>query len=121
MSGPVGDGLLPSLAAAGHRVTRLVRHATTGTGDIQWDPAAPISPDAVSGFDAVIHMAGETIVGRWTPTKKSRMYDSRVAGTQHLVEALSRTSQRPRVLINASAIGYYGDRNDEPPTESSPP
>jgi uncharacterized protein (TIGR01777 family) len=81
----------------------------------------PLSPKSVSGFDAVIHLAGETIVGRWTEAKKARIRDSRILGTRHLAEALSKAPQPPRVLISASAIGYYGDRGEEILLEDSRP
>jgi hypothetical protein len=80
---------------------------------VAWDPEKPVSPEAVSGFDAVIHLAGETIVGRWTDAKKKKIRDSRVEGTRHLAEALAKAAQRPRVFIAGSAIGYYGDRGEE--------
>ena len=66
VSGPIGTALLPSLRTGGWSVVRLVRGGAAGGGQIAWDPARPISPEDVSGFDAVIHLAGETIVGRWT-------------------------------------------------------
>src|SRR5882672_11313923 len=94
-SGPIGAALLPFLRARGSTVTRLVRGAPTGADQITWNPAQPLSPDSVSGFDAVIHLAGETIVGRWTEAKKRRILDSRKQGTGHLAEALAKASQRP--------------------------
>jgi uncharacterized protein (TIGR01777 family) len=74
----------------------------------------------VSGFDAVIHLSGESIVGRWTGAKKRRITESRVQGTGHLAEALAKAPQRPRVFISASAVGYYGNRGDEILREESP-
>ncbi len=85
-----------------------------------WDPAQPFAPELVSGFDGVVHLAGESIVGRWTEAKKRRIVESRVQGTRNLAEALARAPQRPRSLISASAIGYYGDRGDEILREDSP-
>jgi len=119
-SGPIGAALLPFLRARGSTVTRLVRGAPTGADQITWNPAQPLSPDSVSGFDAVIHLAGETIVGRWTEAKKRRILDSRSQGTGHLAEALAKASQRPRAFISASAVGYYGSRGDEILREDSP-
>jgi uncharacterized protein (TIGR01777 family) len=121
MSGPIGADLLPALAADGHRVRRLVRRAPSDSGEVQWDPGQPLSPEKVSGFDAVIHLAGETIVGRWTAAKKARIRDSRVLGTRHLVDALRQSGAKPGVLITASAIGYYGNRGHEALNESSAP
>jgi len=119
-SGPIGAALLPSLKASGCAVTRLVRGAATGTEQIAWNPAQPLSPDSVSGFDAVIHLAGESIVGRWTEAKKRRILDSRKQGTVYLAEAVAKAAQRPRVFISASAVGYYGNRGDEILREESP-
>jgi uncharacterized protein (TIGR01777 family) len=76
-------------------------------------------PESVSGFDAVIHLAGETIAERWTKAKKQAIRESRVLGTRNIAEALAQTAKRPAVLIAASAIGYYGDRGDEVLTEES--
>jgi uncharacterized protein (TIGR01777 family) len=73
----------------------------------------------VSGFDAVVHLAGESIVGRWTDAKKRRVRESRVQGTRNLAEALAAAPQRPHVFISASAIGYYGDRGEEMLREES--
>jgi uncharacterized protein len=119
-SGPIGAALLPSLKAQGASVTRLVRSSATGKDRISWDPSRPLSPDSVSGFDAVIHLAGESIVGRWTEAKKRRILDSRSQGTSHLAEAIATAPQPPRVFISASAVGFYGSRGDEILREDSP-
>src|SRR6266849_4870981 len=119
-SGPIGAALLPSLKARGCAVTRLGRVAATGADQITWNPAQPVSPDSVSGFDAVIHLAGESIVGRWTEAKKRRIIDSREQGTRHLAEGVAKATQQPRVFISASAVGYYGNRGDEILGEESP-
>jgi hypothetical protein len=74
----------------------------------------------VSGFDAVVHLAGESVVGRWTADKKKAIRDSRVLGTRHLVAALAQAEVKPRVLVCASAVGFYGDRGDELLREESP-
>ncbi len=120
VSGPIGAALLPSLNAQGCQITRLVRGQPSGEAQFSWDPGRPLPPESLSGFEAVIHLAGENIVGRWTKAKKARIRDSRVLGTRHLAEALARVPQPPRVLISASAIGYYGDRGDELLCEDSP-
>jgi uncharacterized protein (TIGR01777 family) len=104
-SGLIGSALVESLKAAGHEVTRVPRG--------QFDVA--------EGRDAVVHLAGENIAGRWTAQKKQRIRDSRVEGTRRLCEALVKMSARPKVLVCASAIGYYGDRGDEVLTEESAP
>jgi uncharacterized protein len=119
-SGPIGAVLLPSLKAKGFAVTRLVRNSATGPDQIRWDPSLPLSPASVSGFDAVIHLAGESIVGRWTEAKKRRILESRTQGTGHLAEAAAKASPAPRVFISASAVGFYGNRGDEILREDSP-
>jgi len=122
-SGLVGSALMPSLKDAGARVARLARPETVqGTSDeerIPWNPAQPISPDTVSGFDTVIHLAGESIVGRWTASKKARIRDSRIPATTNLARALAQTKIKPQIFVSASAIGYYGNRGDELLTEES--
>jgi len=120
-SGLVGSALVPALTRGGYEVTHLVRSGPSGEGRLVWDPARGIGSEFVSGFDAVVHLAGEPIVGRWTEAKKRRIVESRVLPTKHLAEALARSSQPPRVLICASAIGYYGDRGDEVLREASGP
>lgn len=120
-SGPIGAALLPSLRASGWSVVRLVRGPAAGDEQISWDPAAPIQPAAVSGFHAAIHLAGESIVGRWTAAKKTRIRESRVLGTSHLAQALAGAEEKPRVFICASAVGYYGNRGDELLREESSP
>src|SRR5580698_4374040 len=102
-SGLIGKRLREQLSAAGHVALTIPRDGTP--------PAC----------DAVVHLAGEPIAQRWTEAAKKRIYDSRVAGTRRLVSALSTQSRRPRVLVCASAVGYYGSRGDEILTESSPP
>lgn len=120
-SGPIGGALMPALTAAGHNVTRLVRRPAAAADEIEWDPNNPISPETVSGYDAVIHLAGETIVGHWDKKKREKIRDSRVISTNNLVQALVQSSQKPRTLITASAIGYYGNRGQERLTENSEP
>lgn len=112
-SGPIGAALLPSLRASGYEIVRLVRGPASGDGQITWNRDRPLAPESVSGFDAVIHLAGESIVGRWTDAKKAKIRDSRVIGTRALVAALLMAEKRPRTLISASAIGYYGNRGEE--------
>ncbi len=121
ISGPIGSALLPSLKAREYEVTRLVRMPATGERQIPWDPAKPISPESVSGFDAVIHLAGESIVGRWTEAKKKAIRDSRVLGTRNLALALAQVKDKPHVFVSSSAIGYYGDRGNEVLNEQSAP
>ena len=125
VSGPIGAALLPSLKSSGWSVVRMVRGTaaggSNGNGQIAWDPAVGIAPEAVSGFDAVIHLAGESIFGRWTDAKKQKIRESRVAGTLNLASALARAEEKPRVFVCGSAIGYYGNRGDEMLHEESAP
>jgi uncharacterized protein (TIGR01777 family) len=119
-SGLIGNALVVALRADGHDVRCLVRGAVAAPGQISWNPAQPLAPESVSGFDAVVHLAGESIATRWTEAKKRRIIESRVPATQNLVSALAKAQQRPRVFICASAIGYYGDRGEEILPEDSP-
>jgi uncharacterized protein (TIGR01777 family) len=123
-TGFVGSALVPALAAAGHRVDRVSRRPPRpGTTDIQWDPArGQLDARALEGVDAVVHLAGESVAaGRWTAAVKERIRRSRVEGTRLLAETLGRLTRRPAVLVAASAVGYYGNRGEEPLTEDSPP
>jgi len=90
---------------------------------IRWDPmAGPPPAEAFAGVEAVFHLAGESVAeGRWTPAQKARIRDSRVVGTRNLVQGIAQVSDRPRVLVSASAVGYYGDRGEEELTESASP
>ena len=121
VSGPIGAALLPSLSASGWSVVRLVRGQASSKGQIAWTPEQPISPQAVSGFDAVVHLAGESIFGRWSESKKAKIRNSRVAGTANLAEALAQAEEKPKVFVCGSAIGYYGSRGDELLREQSGP
>lgn len=121
VSGLIGVALLPSLPPSAWSVTRLVRGSASNETQIAWDPLKPIAPELVSGFDAVIHLAGETIFGRWTPAKKQSIRQSRVEGTRNLSEALAQADEKPKVFICASAIGYYGNRGNELLKEDSSP
>lgn len=120
-SGLVGSALCASLQSDGHRVARLVRNgAFVGPDRFLWDPASDSLDDAaLQGRDAVVHLAGENIAGRWTAAKKMRIRDSRIQGTTLLAKRLARCESRPPALILASAIGYYGDRGEESLTEDS--
>ena len=121
-TGLVGSALVPALLAAGHRVDRLTRRPpTVGTTDVEWDPArGRLDPRALEGVDAVVHLAGESIAARrWSAAVQERIRRSRVDGTRLLSETLGNLERRPRVLVSASAVGYYGDRGETPLTEDS--
>ncbi|HEX7009455.1 MAG TPA: TIGR01777 family oxidoreductase [Phycisphaeraceae bacterium] len=120
--GLIGSALVERLVASGHRVKRIVRSVSTGPDEVGWHPGqGRIEADQLEGVDAVVHLAGESIMGRWTKRKMQRIRDSRVEGTRVLAQALASLSHRPRVLVSASAMGYYGDRGDELLDESSAP
>jgi uncharacterized protein (TIGR01777 family) len=115
-SGLVGSALVTQLESDGHTVTRLVRSKRgAGEGQVLWDPeAGTIDAAELEGLDAVVHLAGESIAGgRWTAARKARILESRVKGTRLLAEALAGLRERPKVLVSASAVGYYGDRGEE--------
>ena len=122
--GLVGRALVKSLTDDGHEVVRLVRHdRTLGAFEIEWHPLeGRVDAHQFEGFDAVFHLAGESIAtGRWTDEKKRAIRDSRVKGTTLLSETLAQLSQPPSVFVCASAIGFYGNRGDEVLTEQSRP
>ncbi len=120
-SGLIGQALTRALVAAGHQVVALVRRAPR-EGEVQWNPGEPLDPAKLADCDAVVHLAGKNIAGRWTEKFKEEVCDSRVQGTRTLATAAAesyRRSGKPGVFLSASAIGYYGDRGEELLTESS--
>jgi uncharacterized protein (TIGR01777 family) len=122
--GLVGHALIRSLINDGHEVMRLVRRGrVVGSPEIEWHPnQGLIDAEHIEGFDAVVHLAGESIAsGRWTDEKKRAIRESRVQGTQLLSESLARLSHPPAAYVCASAIGVYGNRGDELLTEKSSP
>jgi uncharacterized protein (TIGR01777 family) len=118
-TGLVGTPLRRALASAGHEVTVVTRRpASHAARAVSWDAL----PDAIAGTDAVVHLAGAPVAaGRWTPARKAEIRDSRVETTRAVVRAIAATRSRPSVLVSASAIGFYGDRGDEPLDEDAPP
>ena len=119
-SGLIGTALTAALEKRGDRVVPIGRRPPAG--GVAWDLAARrIDEAALEGVDAVVHLAGERIDGRWTATKKRRILDSRVEGTEVLAGALAGLGRPPAVVVSASAVGFYGDRGDEELTEDSPP
>jgi hypothetical protein len=114
-TGFVGRRLAEAAQEQGHDVIRLSR---SGLGGRRWDPMSEPAP--LQGAEAVVHLAGESLTGgRWTRSKMARIRSSRIVGTRHLLEGIR--AAQPRVLVSASAIGYYGDRGDEELTEESDP
>jgi hypothetical protein len=130
-SGFVGRHVAQRLAVSGHTVRALTRNPQGGVRGVAgvdevhgWDPTAAIPLARVyEGVDGIVHLAGESVVGLWTDSKRRAIRDSRVVGTRHLVQGLESLPEadRPRVLVSASAIGFYGNRGEEVLTEESPP
>jgi uncharacterized protein (TIGR01777 family) len=120
-SGLIGSTLVLSLEKNNHEVYKLVRaRANLLVHEIAWDPQQGIiNPSLLEGLDAVVHLAGENIMGRWSEAKKARIRNSRVKGTQLLCRSLCLLRRPPPVVVCASAIGYYGNRKDEVLTEQS--
>ncbi|MEP7274233.1 MAG: TIGR01777 family oxidoreductase, partial [Acidobacteriota bacterium] len=112
--GLIGKKLCRRLAEAGHVVTILSRRAGTEFTTFIWEPQASAPPpEAIEGVDAIIHLAGEPVAGRWSPEVKKSIRNSRVLGTQNLVAGIAAATLKPKALISASAVGLYGDRGDE--------
>jgi uncharacterized protein (TIGR01777 family) len=120
-SGLIGARVVSALRARGDEVTVLSRSG--GDGAIAWDPLeGPAPAAALQGREAIVNLAGEPIAQRWTPATREAIRSSRVRGTANLVAGLRALEQgHPRVLVSASAVGYYGDRGDERLVESSAP
>ena len=107
-SGLIGSALMKALRARGDEAAALPRYGT--------------APWSVEGADAVVNLAGASVAGkRWSPAYKKEILDSRVLTTRALVEAIAKAQRKPRVLVNASAVGYYGGRGDEVLDESKEP
>jgi uncharacterized protein (TIGR01777 family) len=120
-SGLIGSALQRSFREKGYEMFLASRSEPKDDHHIQWDAEKGFSePERIEGIDAVVHLAGESVSGlRWTEDKKKAIRDSRVLGTRSVVDAISRLKEKPRVLVSASAVGFYGDRGDEELTESS--
>ena len=118
-SGLVGSALVPFLTTGGHRVIRLVRGDPASEDERRWNPDDP-APDLLDGVDAVIHLAGAPIAGRFSQVHKRKVRDSRVGPTRRLAKLAARARPDLRAFVSASAIGFYGpDRGDEVLTEDS--
>jgi uncharacterized protein len=125
-SGLVGSALVPALVKAGHTVCRLVRPGSLGKNEahdgfqVAWNPATGELGGAAVGADAVVNLAGASIAdGRWSAARKAQLRSSRIDTTSALITALAKMNARPRVLVSASATGFYGNRGDELLTEES--
>ena len=123
--GLIGRALSSRLLAGGHQLHLAGRAPRkglpAGARFSIWDFQSPPPAEALEGTDAVIHLAGEPVAQRWTAEAKRKIRSSRVEGTRLLVEGLEKLAQRPRALVCASAVGYYGDRGEEELTEDSGP
>jgi len=128
-SGFVGAKLVEALRARGDDVVVTTRSEArarkklgSGVGVVEWDPSSgPIEATALAGVDGIVNLAGEPVPGRWNKAKKERIRDSRVVGTRHLVAGIEAADPRPKVLVSASAIGYYGDTKHNAVHEDAPP
>ncbi|MBZ9637994.1 TIGR01777 family oxidoreductase [Streptomyces sp. PSKA30] len=123
-SGLIGSALVRSLTADGHEVVRLVRRAARTADEVCWDPEGGyVDAAGLVGCDAVVNLAGAGVGDRrWTEAYKARIRDSRVLGTRALAEAVAAlpAQERPKVFVNGSAIGYYGETGERPVDESAP-
>lgn len=122
-SGLIGKALWQKLTSRGDNVVRLVRRLPVGT-DVRWVPDQPLDPAVLANSDAVVHLSGKSIAGRWTGGAKREIRDSRVQSTKTLATAAAESFRRtgnPKTFLCASAIGYYGDRAEEVLTEHSAP
>jgi uncharacterized protein (TIGR01777 family) len=122
-SGLVGSALFDFLASGGHQVYKMVRDKSISPNEITWDPEkGEIDLLKLENFDAIIHLAGENIANkRWTKAQKEKIANSRIMGTRLLVDAINKLKNPPSIFISASAIGFYGSREDENLDENSKP
>jgi len=120
-AGFLGTALSRRLRLAGDEAVPLVRRPALGN-EVQWDPEQPLDPAKLGRCDALVHLAGKNIAGRWTEKFKREVLESRVNGTRTLATAAAESFRRtgqPRVFVSASGISYYGDRGDELLTEQN--
>lgn len=112
--GLLGSAFAAAREAEGHEVGRLVRHAASGAGLVKWSPSGGVlDPASLAGWDALVHLAGKSIADPWTRRGRKLIRDSRVVGTRVIAEALAKARPAPRVMVCASAVGYYGSRGEE--------
>lgn len=122
ITGLIGSHVAQALRSDGHTVLGLSRSAQGRDDLIEWSTAhGQLDPLLVDGFDAVVHLAGESIAGRWNDEKKQRIRRSRIDGTALLATTLAKVERKPQVFISASAVGYYGDRGEERLAEDAKP
>lgn len=120
-SGLVGRSLVPFLTTQGHTVVKLVRRSTEEVGSVYWNPeTGAVDAKQLGEIDAVINLSGENVgAGRWNTTRRAAILRSRIDTSKTLVAMLGKLSRKPVVFLNASAVGFYGHREDEELTEES--
>lgn len=119
-SGSIGSALTRVLVKAGYQTLALVRREPRDSTELRWDPEDGVAdPGRLEGVTAVVHLAGEKLLGRWSKRKKQLIYDSRVIGTEKLCRSLAKLERPPEIFISASAIGFYGSRDSETLDEKS--
>ncbi len=120
-SGLIGRAITPALISAGHEPVALVRRGPR-QNEVQWNPGEPLDPEKLAGANAIVHLAGKNVAGRWTEKFKQEVLASRAQGTRTLANAAAesyRRSGQPHIFISAAGINYYGSRGDELLTEQS--
>jgi hypothetical protein len=128
-TGFIGKALCDSLRAGGHAVVALSRDPDRARRSVpslsqafEWNlMREPAPQQAFDGVDSIVHLAGERVVGLWTAAKRQEIVQSRVVGVRNLLQGVAAVSERPKQLIGASAVGYYGDRGEETLDETSAP
>jgi uncharacterized protein len=122
VSGLIGSALVPHLRAEGHDIVRLVRRRPREADEAQWDPRGTVDRERLAGVGAVVHLAGAGVgARRWTDAYKREIRESRVVGTQTISRAMADLDPRPKVLVAASAVGWYGVTGDQAVDETHPP
>ena len=120
--GFIGSALKKQLLTAGHDVVITTRQESNSAGELTWNPPSLIPPKKISTFDAIVNLAGDSIYSdRWTKDKKERIRSSRINTTHYLIESIKNADLKPKVFINASAVGYYGPHGDNEVTENASP
>jgi uncharacterized protein (TIGR01777 family) len=119
-SGFIGSHVIHAARERGHEIVAFSREPKPSSPETEMRKFSTGSTPDLSGLDAIVHLAGETIMGLWTPAKKRRILASRVEGTRRIVEALNTSPSPPGIFICGSAIGYYGDTGEREVTESGP-
>jgi uncharacterized protein len=120
--GFIGSHLSAYLRTAGHHVVKLTRRRGRGEDWVHWDPfSGVVDAESLEGVDAFVHLAGESLAGVWTPARRERIFESRRRGTALIARTAASLRRPPRVVVSASATGWYGSRGDEQLTEESGP